>query len=231
MGMKNILITGTNRGIGLGLASKFLVEGYRVVATCRKPDEAQELQELKSQFPELLRIEPLDLLCQESVENLARSMGEQGLDVLINNAGILPSRGASIAELDPRMVSEAFEVNVVGAIRLIQSLKGNLDRCETPVLINISSKVGSIADNQGGGIYAYRISKTAQNMLTKNLSIEFKKWITVAVHPGWVQTSMGGPNALISVEQSSEGIFELIKGLQPSDSGRFFDYAKREITW
>jgi NAD(P)-dependent dehydrogenase (short-subunit alcohol dehydrogenase family) len=106
-----------------------------------------------------------------------------------------------------------------------------LRKSKKPIVANMSSMMGSIADNSSGGYYSYRISKTALNMFTKTLSIEQRQWVVVSLHPGWVKTAMGGAEAPLSPQESGQKLFKLIMDLQLEQSGRFYDYSGRELPW
>ena len=135
------------------------------------------------------------------------------------------------AELATKDLVKMFDVNAVGAVRVTQSLLPALLKSERPIVANISSKMGSISDNTGGGHYGYRMSKAAMNMFNKSLAVDFPKLIAVCFHPGWVQTEMGGKAAPTSVGESVSGLGELIDKLEPKHSGRFFDFNGEELPW
>jgi len=116
---------------------------------------------------------------------------------------------------------------------MVETFATQIARSEQKVIITISSKMGSIADNSSGGNYLYRTSKAAVNMVVKSLAIDLKPTgiTAVALNPGWVKTDMGGPNAMISVEESVSGMRQVISSLTIADSGKFFDYDGNEIPW
>src|SRR5690606_19535995 len=169
--------------------------GDTVIAAVRMPSEAGELEDLRSRFRDRLRIFPLDLAspaAESQVEEIARSL--TALDLLISNAGYYPeAEGERFSPEDLAKWRKGFEINVVGPAKLLYRLLPLLDRSETPRIALISSQMGSIADNASGGSYGYRMSKAALNMFAKTLAVDYPEIVTLALHPGWVRTRMGGP--------------------------------------
>ena len=157
---------------------------------------------------------------------------ESGLDLLINNAGVGGSQ-AALAGLDAATFMDTYRVNVVGPLLVSQAFAELLAQGVDALLISITSRMGSIADNGGGGWYDYRASKAALNMLNANLALELRgrKIAAVVLHPGWVQTDMGGAGATLSVDESVSGMLAVIDGLTLEDSGRFLDWNGQEIPW
>ena len=226
-----VLITGANRGIGLGLTERFAHFGHEVVACCRNPDGARELWEVESESRGRVKIKQLDITQQADVDKLAADMRGETIDILLNNAGMLPDFDSSIKELSIDALERSFEVNTIGPIRVVKGFLANLEKSSSPIIANISSKVGSIADNSSGRGYAYRSSKTALNMLNTCLDIELQKICCVVIHPGWVKTDMGGQAAPTDILESSESLTHLITRLDLKDSGRFLDYQGNDIPW
>ena len=220
------LVTGANRGIGLELARQLAARGERVIATARDPEKARELRQLDT------RVEALDVADEASVRAFAGRLEGQPVDVLVNNAGVGVGRG-ELGALDMDELRRCFEVNTLGALRVTQALLENVRAGERKVVANVTSKMGSIADNTSGGSYAYRASKCALNMVTKSLSVDLARdGVTcVVLHPGWVKTDMGGSSAPLSVEESARGLLEVIDGLTPEKTGEFFDYSGETIPW
>ena len=227
----NVLITGANRGIGLGLVGYYLANGDRVFACSRNPDGARELWEYERDFGDRCRIVQLDVTNEQDIAALPKALGDNAIDLLINNAGILPEQDASLRELTANNLLKTLRVNLIGPMAVTQVLLPSLSRSMGPVVVNVTSKLGSLADNGSGGNYAYRISKTALNMLNLNMAREFKDMICLSLHTGWVETDMGGPQAPVSVDASVAGIARVIKGLTLKDSGRFLDFQGHEIAW
>lgn len=230
--MRTILITGANRGIGLGLTRLFLARGEAVIATARRPEKATDLAALRREFPKTLRIEALEVDSDASARRLARRLrGLRAIDVLINNAGVFLDHGTRFETIPEEAVLAAFQANVLGPMRVIRALLPWLKRSRAPVVANMSSVVGSIAANDAGGWYSYRMSKAALNMLNKSFSVDFPRIISVALHPGWVKTDMGTSRAPLTVEESARGLARVISGLGRKDSGRFLDYRGKKLPW
>ena len=221
-----ILVTGANRGIGLELARQLTGQGHRVIGTARNPVEAKELEALGAEVMQL------DVTDAGSVAALAAGLEGRPIDILINNAGTGGQPPGSLQETDFERVKLTFHVNSIGPMRVSQALLPNLLAGEGKTIIHISSIMGSIASN-GGGYYGYRASKAALNMLNSSLALELKDQgvTSVVLHPGWVQTRMGGPSAQISVEVSVEGMLKVISGLGLEQSGHFYDYQGNELPW
>ncbi|MDH3474704.1 MAG: SDR family oxidoreductase, partial [Rhodospirillales bacterium] len=159
-------------------------------------------------------------------------MADLAVDLLINNAGVYGPRDDTKKVAFDRW-GEVFEVNTIAPLRVAQRFLEQVARSERKLIVNISSRMGSIGDNTGGGEYIYRSSKAALNMVVKSLSVDLAgRGVTVvAFHPGWVQTDMGGPSAVITPEESVAGMRAVIEGLTPADTGRFLNYDGSEIPW
>lgn len=221
-----VLITGANRGLGLELARQYSTAGWHVIGTARNPESAEELTATGAQLVQL------DVTDQASVDRMADGLADQPIDMLINNAGIQPLMW-KLAELDIDTFEKAFSVNTTGPVRTVLSLLPNLRAGEVRKIINISTDVSSITENTDGGFYGYRESKAALNMFTKSLAAELgpEGFVCIALHPGWVRTDLGGPNAPLGVQESVTGMRKTIEALQPSDNGKFLTYAGKEMAW
>ncbi|WP_374376431.1 SDR family oxidoreductase [Dongia sp.] len=226
--MSTILITGANRGIGLELTKRYAAEGWTVIACCRKPKDAKALIAVKGDID----IRALDVAKPASIAKLKAALGNRPIDVLLNNAGIYGQRGG-FGKTDPKDFMATFQVNTLAPLLVSEALLGNLLKGGMKKIASITSKMGSIGDGPGGGGYAYRASKTALNMVMANAAAELKgKGIaTVLLHPGWVQTDMGGRNAPVKKEESAAGIMKVIAALTPATSGRFFNYDGSPLPW
>jgi NAD(P)-dependent dehydrogenase (short-subunit alcohol dehydrogenase family) len=225
-GMGTVLVTGANRGIGLELARQYLADGWQVIGTARRPDAATELSGLGAQVMQL------DVTDQVSVERLAKELDGKSIDMLINNAGILPM-ARSISDVNFEDFDRTIAVNTVGPVRVTQALLPNLRAGKGRTVINITSNLGSIAENRNGGFYGYRESKAALNMFTKSLSAELRSegFICIVMHPGWVQTDMGGSSAPVPVTKSVAGIRRVIEHLTPADNGTFWTHDGEQMPW
>ena len=222
----DVLITGANRGIGLEMARQMSQRGDRVVATARDPEAATDLGALN------VRLERLDVTSTDQVRRLAAELEPDSLDVLVNNAGI-GVRGGPLGELDFEKMLRFFDTNAVGAMRVAEALLPHLRRGSTRKIFNMTSLMGSIGDNSSGGSYAYRASKAGLNMLNRSLAIDLAEdgFTCAVLHPGWVQTDMGGSAAPTPVHESVGGLIRLIDELGQQDSGGFFDFAGQQLPW
>ncbi len=211
-----VLITGANRGLGLELARQYGEAGWHVIGTARKPDTATDLKATGA------RVVQLDVTDADSVAQMAAELDGKPIDLLINNAGVLDRNGA-FPEVDINTVEWILDVNVLGPMRVTQALLPNLSAGDRKTIVGISSGLGSLSQNESGGLYGYRESKVALNMFTLSLANELRDdgFIVVAMNPGWVQTDMGGENAALTPEQSISGVRSVIDGLTPEDTGTF----------
>lgn len=227
----NVVVTGANRGIGLGLVHALLIQGHRVQATARTPNTATELQGLATTHPDQLHLHPLDVLDDSSCQRLGATLADQAVDMLINNAGV-GGAGEALAALDLVRALEVYDTNALGPLRVTRALLPMLERARGRVF-NISSMMGSIADNASGGYYAYRMSKAALNMATSCLAEGLRpRGVAVfSIHPGWVQTDMGGAQAPTSVEESVHKMLELFARLGQEQSGQFHSYEGHSLHW
>lgn len=221
----NTLITGVAKGIGLALTKKALENGHQVYGVARHPEKSKELLHLKEKFSKLEFI-TLDLTDDNASVKLKDALKECSvLDLVINNAGIYEN-GTSKKEF-----LKSFEVNSFVPYMVAETVLDKLKKSSAPKLIHITSMMGSITDNTSGGAYAYRASKSALNMIHKSLTID-QAWLTSAViHPGWVQTDMGGTNAPTSTEESANGIWKVIEDLTLKDSGTFRTFEGKILPW
>jgi len=232
--MNTALITGANRGIGLEFAAQYAADGWRVLACSRDPEKSDALGKLAAQYPGLITVHALDVADHAQIEHLAQLLEGEAIDLLINNAGIYPdSDTGGFGHTDYEEWMQVFRVNTMAPLKMAETFASQIRRGKGRTIVSISSKMGSIADNSGGGNYLYRASKAALNMVVKSLSVDLKPLGITAVifHPGWVQTDMGGPNALISAAQSVSGMRRVIGQLTLADSGKFLAYDGQEIAW
>ena len=220
--MATILITGTNRGIGLEFTKQFLQRGDRVIATCRDLAAADALRELQEKFDGLQLLQ-LDVASTDSMREFVQELDGTAVDVFINNAGVYGPANLKFGEIDGQVWASVLQVNSIAPLILSQMLMPNLRAGKDKKMVYLTSKMGSIADNSGGGSYIYRSSKTALNSAVKSLAIDLASegFIAAVLHPGWVQTDMGGPNALIDTKTSVAGMMKVIEGLSSERSGNF----------
>ena len=221
--MATAVITGANRGLGLEMAKQYAAQGWDVIATAREPEKAEELNAIDK-----VTVMPLDAAEDSSIETFAEQLGDRPVDLFINNAGIY---GPS--ELDRDKWLDLFNVNVVGPVKLATALRDNVAKSADKKMVVISSQVGSIAENESGSMMYYRTSKAAVNQAWHSLAQQWQdEDLTLAMlHPGWVQTDMGGENADLTPQESVEGMRSVIEGLDRNKNGKFYDYSGREIPW
>ena len=221
----NVLITGASRGIGLELCRLGLGKGHNISAVARDPMAAKDLQSLQGKFGSQLKCIAQDVADPNAAQKIKAALPWSALDVLINNAGVYEKL------LSEESLSKSFQVNSTAPLLLTQELLELLRKSRQPKVIQITSKMGSIADNTSGGSYAYRASKAALNMLNKSLAID-NPWLTaLVVHPGWVRTEMGGAQAPTAPADSARGIWRLIEEAQSRQSGTFLDFQGQSIPW
>ncbi|PCH61157.1 MAG: short-chain dehydrogenase [SAR86 cluster bacterium] len=230
--MATVLITGCNRGIGLEFVKQYLARGDHLIASCRNIEAAPDLAALAMEHKSL-RVLELDVANDASLQAFAGQLQGEAVDIFINNAGVYGPKQTAFGEVDAAAWGQVMRINAIAPLILSQLLMANLELGKTKKILFLSSKMGSIGDNQGGGSYVYRSSKTALNQVVKSLSIDLseRQFKVAALHPGWVQTDMGGPNALIDVHTSVSGMMAVIEGLGSSGSGQFLNYDGSIIPW
>lgn len=228
--MFTTLITGANRGIGLTLTKQYLNEGWQIIACCREENPAA-LSALSAQYPQQLKVYALDVTNTGQIQALATALKDTAIDVLINNAGVYPE--SELGHVDSEAWLQAFNVNTIAPLKISEAFLPHVAKSQLKKIVALSSKMGSLDDNTSGGSYIYRSSKTALNMVIKSLSIDVKPYgiACCVLHPGWVLTDMGGPNALIDTEQSASGLRQVIDALNLENTGSFIAYDGKVIPW
>lgn len=236
MSHSTVLITGANRGLGLGLARVYLDDGWKVIAVNRR--SSAELDALQNDW---LDIRLCDLTDDAQLGNIADTLAGQPLDVLIHNAGRMINASAGqttgsvqgFGHFDRSSWRRVFDINVFTAMHLAELFAENLELAERGRIVILSSMLGSMTMNTHGGTYAYRASKAGVNAIVKSLSIDLAERgiIALAQHPGWVKTDMGGQGADIDIQTSVTGIKAVIDRLTPQDSGKFLSYDGSEMPW
>ena len=240
--MPSVLITGANRGIGLAFARSFAAAGWRVHACCRDPDGAEDLAALKADTARAdtagantagaVTLHRLDVTDGPMIAGLSRELADEAIDVLVNNAGVMGPR-TGFGETDYDGWLPVFETNTLAPMRMAEGFVEQVAKSGRKLIVNISSIMGSLGENEGGGAIIYRSSKAALNMVSKSLAVELApRGITVIVfHPGWVSTDMGGPGAAVTAGESVEGMCAVIERVTPNDNGHFFNFDGHEIQW
>jgi NAD(P)-dependent dehydrogenase (short-subunit alcohol dehydrogenase family) len=226
------LVTGANRGLGLELTRQLAEAGNNVLATARDPERALDLQALAGQAGARIGVERLDVASGESIDALRGRLRGRPIDTLINNAAVGGQR-ASLAGQDFENHRLCYEVNALAPFRLSLALLDNLRAGTARRIVNITSQLGSLTNNTGGGYHPYRASKACLNMLTRCLAAELahEGFVCLLVHPGWVRTDMGGPSAPLSARESVAGILTTLSRLTERDNGRFYDYTGAQLPW
>ena len=224
---QTLLITGANRGLGLGFVQQYLAAGWQVHAVARHADGA--LADLAKRNG-ALTLHALDVTDEPALAGLAAGLEDASLDLFINNAGVYGGEAQDYDTVDAATWQRTFAVNTVAPIRWAAALTPKVK--PGGAMAFLSSLMGSIAD-ASGGLYQYRTSKAALNMAASLLAADLAPLqIKVAIlHPGWVKTDMGGDRAPLEVADSVAGMIKVLEGFQQSDSGSFRDYKGKNLPW
>ncbi|TDE23459.1 SDR family oxidoreductase [Vibrio owensii] len=227
---QTVFITGANRGIGLSLTELYLQQGAQVHATSRNLADSKELRALASRYNTLV-LHELDVTDYQRVAQLASEL--PAIDLLINNAGYYGPKGYGFGNTDIEEWRQVFEINTIAPLKLVENFYPLLQQGKAKKIACISSKVGSMTENTSGGGYIYRSSKAALNSVVKSLSNDLtdEGFTVLALHPGWVRTEMGGPNALIDTQTSADGLAKVIEQSTQQNSGQFINYDGTELPW
>ena len=229
---ETLLVTGASRGIGLALTQTLLQAGHRVIATCRRPADADVLTALgASNEGGRLEILSLDVGDATSVDALAATLADRPIDALVNNAGRM-RRENGVDDLDYEDWATTLAINTIAPVRIASALKPNLLLAPGARLLCVSSQMGSLERATSGNI-AYRSSKAALNMAMRCLADEWRAEgiAVVMVHPGWVRTDMGGEDAPLAVSDSAAGLARLVERVTMADTGRFLDHDGSTMPW
>lgn len=231
--MKTVLVTGANRGIGLGHARQFAQRGIEVFATARSPEDADELKNLSHAYPGRFTVLHYDANVLDAPAGLKAALGDTPIDLVLANAGASGESGQALGNIHVQGVLDLIRINALAPLKLVEALIYNITLSDRKLIAFQSSQMGSIGNNHSGGSYEYRLSKTALNMIARNVANDLKPRgvVTVALHPGWVRTQMGGPGAPVSVEESVAGQQKLFDVLASEHNGRFFNYDGTELPW
>ena len=228
--METVVITGANRGIGLEMTKQLLNSNRRVIAGCRNPNEATALNGLSSAGE--LSVFQLDVSDSVSIKDFCIELSGMNIDVLINNAGVLDREKQGMLGVNAETWLEAFRINSIAPFQVAVGLLENLKTSSRPRIISVSSQLGSL-NLKGPGLYSYNSSKSALNQVMKIMSqdLETDGVIVCPIHPGWVQTDMGGLEADITPQESASGIISFIDNLTMEQSGRFWQWNGEEHPW
>ncbi|MBN8717109.1 SDR family oxidoreductase [Thermomonas sp.] len=229
-----VLVTGANRGLGLEFTRQLLARGEAVIATCRQPAQATALQALGAAHPGRLQVLALDVASEAAraqfTAALEDTLAGAALDLLINNAGVLQP-GERFGQVTQAALEESLRVNAIGPFLLTQALAAFLR--DGAIVANLSSQLGSIARVVRFGTPSYCAGKAAQNMLGAQLAqaLAPRGIVVLQLHPGWVQTDMGGPQASLSAQESAAGLLQVIERATPAQSGTFLDWQGQTLPW
>ena len=239
--MATAFITGSNRGLGLEFVRQLGKTGWNILATCRSPEKAEGLSRVSKEFPGKIEVHGLDISKSDAITVLAQTLADRPIDLLLCNAGFNPDsaklarisgpNGGRIQDFDDTMWFQVFLVNLIGPLRIAAAFSENVMRSDRRIMAFISTRMTNIEENMDGARYMYRTSKAALNVAIRNLSLELgpQNVTCLALHPGWVRTDMGGPNADVSAEESVSGLIKTILRAAPQDNGKFFDYKGKQL--
>lgn len=227
--MPTVMITGANRGIGYEFARQYADDGWRVIACCRDPAAAEALRALAGD----IAIHPLDVVSGASVAAAKAAIGDEPIDLLLNNAGFIGQRAGRLGAVDYDDWLVVLHINLIGPARVSAAFVDNVLASQQKKLIVLSTRMASLSECQASDFMAYRTSKAATNMLTKLVANDLgpKGAIVAAFHPGWVQTELGGPRAPTPASESVSAMRKTLAGLAGEDNGRFINYDGSTIPW
>ncbi len=224
-----VLIVGASRGLGLGLVQRHLERGWRVIATVRGRSEA--LEGLAAEAGGRLRIETLDVTRPEQIAALAEQLSGTRLDLLFVNAGVTHNGAQPVGEMSDEEFMHVLRSNALGPIRVVERLGGLVPAGGTVAVM--TSGLGSVANNESGGLEAYRASKAALNTMLRSLAARksASRICYLAVDPGWVLTDMGGPDAPLDVGTSTRGIADMLEARRGQAGVAFVTHENKAVAW
>ncbi len=230
--MSTVLITGANRGLGLEFVHQYADMGWQVIAACRSPENAEKLKQLAAKNRCILPFK-LDVTVESDIEALTSQLKGQPIDHLVLNAGVLGENCAKLGEMTQEKWLEVLTINTIAPALLIQALQDNVAASKHKTIIGISTRVASLSDNSSGNMYSYRASKVALNQILVSAAqnLREKEVKTLAIHPGWVQTDMGGQDATFTPQQSVAGIIDVALNFTLEESGSFRVFDGSSIEW
>ena len=228
---KTVVIIGASRGLGLGLAREFARRGWRVTATARSAATANELADAVAASDGRIAVEEVDIDRAESVDALAARLAGRRFDLVFINAGVSGPQHQSVDAATPQEIGALMYTNAVAPIRIARRLLPLV--ADGGTVAFMSSNMGSIGGNLSGGMDLYRASKAALNSLTRGFvanDVRDRPIAVLTMHPGWVRTAMGGPDAALSIEESVAGLADVIEASRPPGH-RFIDHRGAELPW
>ncbi|MBS0432446.1 MAG: SDR family oxidoreductase [Proteobacteria bacterium] len=232
--MQRCLVTGANRGLGLEFTRQLLARGARVLACCRDPARAKDLDALRTQHGDNLEVHALDVADARAIAALPEAAAKhlQRVDLLVNNAGVLVS-GERFGNVTQESLLRSFAVNAAAPLLITQALSPLLARGHKPRVLCVSTQLASIAQANNFRTLSYAMSKAALNMAVKRLAAELspRGIVVMALHPGWAQTDMGGDGATLPARQSIEAMLGIIERAEPDEGGSFLAYDGAPLPW
>ena len=236
--MPTVMVTGANRGIGYEHVAQYAQKKWNVIACARQPEKAIELLQLQDKYGANFIIEELEVTNHNQVDDLSQKHSNTAIDILINNAGTGGPEGMpgamnyqKIDNMDYQIWRDILEVNLLAPVKVATSFHKQISISDKKTLIMMSSDLGSVSQNTFGGLYSYRASKSALNIVAKGMSNEWKDIIVVALAPGWCRTYLGGAEAEIDPMDSVEDQQKMFESLTETDSGKFLDRFGNEVPW
>ena len=236
--MPTVFVTGANRGLGFEHVKQYAHKEWKVIACARNPEKADQLLDLQNTYGKNLIIEKLDVTNHDSIDSLANSYQDMPIDVLINNAGILGPEGMpgameyqKIDNMDYEIWRNIIEVNLLSPFKVATAFHRQIANSERKTLVMMSSDLGSVAQNNFGGLYSYRTSKSGLNIIAKGMANDWKDIITIALAPGWCKTYLGGDTAEVEADDSVASQQNMFETLTHDNSGMFLDRFGKEVAW
>lgn len=230
--MQTILVTGANRGLGLEFVRQYSEQGHRILACCRSPNTATDLQALSANNKNIETYR-LDVTNGQQIHALAQQLADQSIDIVINNAGVIGVKDRMFGDLTADEWLSVLAVNTVAPALITQAFVDHVARSASKLICVITSFLGSIAETHDDYYCYYRSSKAALNMTMRALSSQLlARQIKVAIlHPGWVKTDMSGPNAPMEPVDSIRGMRQVLDQFTLEQSGRFWNHQGKELLW
>ena len=236
--MPTVFVTGANRGLGYEHVKQYAHKGWKVIACAREPGSAIDLQKLDAEYGDNFIIEQLDVIDHLRIEELAEKHRDTAIDILINNAGTTGPLGVpgsmeymKIDGMDYQIWRDILEVNVLSPFKIATAFRNNIAASEKKILIMMSSDLGSVEQNSFGGFYSYRASKSALNIISKGMSVDWQDITIIALAPGWCKTYLGGEEAEIHPDDSVKDQQEMFEKIVSNNSGMFLDRFGKEVPW
>ena len=236
--MPTVFVTGANRGLGFEHVKQYAEKDWEIIACSRNPEKSKDLLELSKKFPKNIIIERLDVSNFEAVSDLSQKYSNKPIDILINNAGTLGPKGVpeamgyqNIDHMDFEIWRDILEVNLLAPFKVATAFHDQVAMSERKILIMMSSDLGSVQQNNFGGLYSYRASKAGLNILSKGMSIDWDDITVIALAPGWCKTYLGGEEAEIEPDISVAEQQLMFESIKPDDSGKFLDRFGKEVPW